>query len=263
MVHVPLYVSEKFAGKSGAGVFGDVVMELDWSVGEIVQAIKQHNIQDRTLVVFTSDNGPWLSYGEHAGSAKPLREGKGTMFEGGCRVPTIAWWPGKIPAGSSCDELAATIDLLPTISSLTGTKLPDHVIDGKDISPLLFGEEQAKSPHSSYAYYYNAGRLQAVRDREWKLHFPHHYRTLSGRPGGQRGKPVRYDNRDIGLELFNLKNDLGETTNVADQHPAVVAHLSDLADAVRADLGDKLQKIEGSGIRGAARLEEPAASAGE
>ncbi len=249
MVHVPLYVSEKFEGKSGVGLFADVVMEVDWSVGQIVEAIKKNEIQDRTLVVFTTDNGPWLSYGTHAGSAQPLREGKGTMFEGGCRVPTIAWWPGRIRAGSNCDELATTMDLLPTVAALTGASLPNHKIDGKDICPLLFEKEAATSPHQKFVHYYNGGELHAVRDREWKLHFPHRYRTLNGRNGGQGGSPVPYDSDQIGLELFNLKTDVGESTNVAAEHPEVVTRLQQLADAARRDLGDKLQHLRGPGVR--------------
>jgi arylsulfatase A len=131
MVHVPLYVSDKFKGKSGQGLFGDVVMEVDWSVGQILKQIRQDNLQDNTLVVFTSDNGPWLSYGDHAGSAGPLREGKGTEFEGGIREPTVMWWPGRIPAGATCNELASTIDILPTVAALIGAELPDHKIDGR------------------------------------------------------------------------------------------------------------------------------------
>ncbi len=113
MVHVPLHVSDKFRGKSQRGLFGDVVMEIDWSVGQILDALRKHKLDKNTLVIFTSDNGPWLSYGDHAGSAGPLREGKGTMFDGGCREPTVMWWPGKIPAGTVCRTPAMTIDILP------------------------------------------------------------------------------------------------------------------------------------------------------
>ena len=135
MVHVPLYVSEKFKGKSKRGLFGDVMMEVDWSVGQILQALRKNQLEKNTLVIFTSDNGPWLSYGDHAGSAGPLREGKGTMFEGGCRESAIVWWPGTIPAGTICKEPAMTIDILPTVSNLIEAQLPDHKIDGKDIMP--------------------------------------------------------------------------------------------------------------------------------
>lgn len=256
MVHVPLYVSEAFEGKSGAGLFGDVVMEVDWSVGQILNALKQHGIDDNTLVVFTSDNGPWLSYGDHAGSAVPLREGKGTMFEGGYREPTLMWWPGKIPAGTTCDELASTIDLLPTIAALIDADLPDHKIDGKDIRPLMFGEEGAVSPHEAFACYYAGGQLQAIRDRRFKLHFPHRYRTLAGREGGSGGQPVAYQQAKIGNALFDLKNDVGETTNVADQFPDVVARLEAAAEKYREDLGDSLNKRSGSGRRPPGRLQK-------
>lgn len=255
MVHVPLFVSKKFKGKSGAGLFGDVMLEVDWSVGEILKALRRNKIDEHTVVMFTSDNGPWLSYGDHAGSAHPLREGKGTMFEGGCRVPTVARWPGKIPAGSTCDELATTMDVLPTVAKLIGAALPSHKIDGKDISHLLFGVPGAKSPHEVIYQYYAGGQLQAIRDRRYKLHFPHRYRTLGGRLGGSGGRPVAYDEVEIGQELFDLKNDRSETTNVADTHPDVVQRLSDLAEQARAELGDALTNRTGSAIRPAARIE--------
>ena len=254
MVHVPLFVSDKFAGKSGHGLFGDVVMELDWSVGEVLRALKRTGNDERTLVLFTSDNGPWLSYGNHAGSAGNLREGKGTLFEGGIREPLIARWPGRVPAGVSCDEFAASIDILPTIAKLIGAELPGHRIDGLDISPLLLGQPNAKSPHDFYCIYYAGGQLQAVRDARFKLHFPHSYRTLDGRPGGRDGSPVRYASKKIGLSLFDLKADPGETNDVAAQHPEVVERLQRLAQAAREDLGDKLTKTQGNGIRPAARL---------
>lgn len=255
MVHVPLYVSEKFAGKSGAGLYGDVVMEVDWSVGRILDTLRKHQIEEDTLVVFTSDNGPWLSYGDHAGVAGPLREGKGTMFDGGCREPTVMWWPGKIPAGSSCREPAMTIDILPTVASLIGAKLPDHAIDGKNIWPLIGGDEGAVSPHEAYYFYYGR-QLQAMRMGKWKLHFPHGYRTLSGRQGGTGGKPVRYDQAKIGLALFDLENDIGETTDVQAEHPEIVTRMQKLADKMRKELGDS--RIRGEGTRDAGRLEQAA-----
>lgn len=254
MVHVPLFVSEKFKGKSKAGLFGDVVMEVDWSVGQILDAIRDNKLEKNTLVIFTSDNGPWLSYGDHAGTAGPLREGKGTEFEGGIREPTVMWWPETIPAGTTCNELASTIDILPTVASLIEAELPKHKIDGKVITPLLLGEEGATSPHEAFYCYYADGQLQAVRDRRFKLHFPHTYRTLAGRKGGTGGIPVGYSQGKIGLELFDLKNDVGESTNVADKFPEVVARLKKAAETARADLGDKLTKRKGSGIREPGRL---------
>ena len=185
MVHVPIFVSDKFKGKSGSGLYGDVVMELDWSVGQIIEALKRNDVDKNTLVVFTSDNGPWLNYGDHAGTAGPLREGKGTMFEGGYREPCVMRWPDKIPANTNCDEFATTMDLLPTIANLIGGELPaDRPIDGKNILHLLTGEPDAKSPHESFFCYYHR-ELQAVRDRRWKLHLPHKYRTLAGKEPGK------------------------------------------------------------------------------
>ena len=253
-VHVPLYVSDKFLGKSGAGLFGDVVMEVDWSVGQILQALKANKIDDKTLVIFTTDNGPWLSYGDHAGSAKPLREGKGTMFEGGYRVPTVMRWPGKIPAGTTCDELASTIDILPTVAGLIGAALPDHPIDGKDITPLMFGDPDARSPHDYFYCYYGGGQLQAIRDRQWKLHFPHAYRTLAGKPGGTGGIPANYSQATIGNALFDLKKDIGETTNVIADFPEIAKRLAAAAEVARQDLGDSLNKRVGKGIRPAGQL---------
>lgn len=254
MVHVPLFVSEKFAGKSGKGLFADVVMEIDWSVGEILGALRKHGLDDNTLVVFTADNGPWLSYGDHAGSAAPLREGKGTIFEGGLREPTVMRWPGRIPANTTCKELASTIDLLPTVAALIGAKLPEHPIDGKDIRPLLFGEADARSPHEAFYCYYD-GELRAVRDRRWKLHFAHGYRTLAGGAGGTLGRPAPYQQAKIALSLFDLDNDVGESTDVAKDHPDVVARLEKLAERAREQLGDQLTGREGNARRPVGRLQ--------
>lgn len=251
MVHVPLYVSDRFRGKSERGLFGDVMMEIDWSVGQILDTLRRLELDDNTLVIFTSDNGPWLSYGDHCGSAGPLREGKGTMFEGGCRESCVMWWPGQIPAGTQCSEPAMTIDILPTIAGLTGATLPDHTIDGRDIWPLISGEEGAVSPHEAYYFYYGS-QLQAIRSGKWKLHFPHQYRTMAGRPGGTGGIPTKYSQATIGQELFDLHSDIGESTDVADQHPKVVRRLSDLADVMRRKLGDR--NMQGSEVRPAGQL---------
>lgn len=251
MVHVPLFVSDKFRGQSGQGLFADVMLEVDWSVGQIMEAVRRQRLEQHTLVIFTSDNGPWLSYGDHAGSAGPLREGKGTMFEGGCREPTIMWWPGRIPAATRCSEPAMTIDILPTVARLIGAALPEHPIDGKDIWPLMSGAAGARSPQEAYYFYYG-NQLQAVRSGRWKLHFPHDYRSLDGQPGGRDGIPARYVNKSIGLALFDLEADIGETTNVAEQHPDVVARLQVLGEAMREELGDQQRK--GRGNRPAGRI---------
>lgn len=254
MPHVPLFVSEKFKGKSEQGLYGDVIMEIDWSVGEILKTLRERGIDERTLVIFTSDNGPWLSYGNHAGSSGPLREGKGTTWDGGDRVPCIMRWPGQIPAGSVCHELAATIDLLPTIAHLIGGELPEHPIDGQNIWPLMSGEPGAKTPHESYLFYWGR-ELQAIRSGDWKLHFPHTYRSLTGEPG-RDGRPAGYSQAKTDLALFNLKEDVGETTDLQDHHPDVVARLKQLADQARKELGDSARQIQGSGVRSPGRFQE-------
>jgi len=250
---VPLHVSDKFKGKSKQGLYGDVIMEIDWSVGQILSTLKRLGIDKKTLVIFSSDNGPWLSYGDHAGSAKPLREGKGTTFDGGQREPTIMRWPGKIPAGTICSEPASTMDILPTIAKLTGAELPAHPIDGKDIWPLMWGQAGARSPHEAF-FYYHGWALEAVRSGRWKLHLPHSYHTLGGRKGGTGGKPVKYEQVKIGLALFDLKKDVGEQHDVSAEHPDVVRRLLNLADEMREDLGDSAKKMTGKNRRPPGRI---------
>ena len=252
MPHVPLGVSEEFRGRSAQGPYGDVVAEIDASVGRILAALDEQGVRDDTLVIFTSDNGPWLNFGDHAGSAGPLREGKGAMWEGGARVPCIVRWPGRVPAGSVCDSLAATIDLLPTIVSLTGARLPERRIDGVDVTALLEGRPEAQ-PRRTYAYYYGAN-LIAVRRDAWKLVFPHEYRSYRGVEPGQDGYPGPYAQGRSGLELYDLAADLGETRDLAVDRPEIVRELEVLGDRVRADLGDRLRDVRGSGAREPGRL---------
>jgi len=247
MPHVPLFVSQKFAGKSGHGLYGDVIQEIDWSVGEILRALKRNGLDDNTLVVFTSDNGPWLLYGNHSGNALPLREGKATTFDGGVRVPCVMRWPGKIPAGSECREMAMTTDLLPTIAKLAGTNAPtDRIIDGKDIWPLMSGQPNAKTPHEAYYYYWDRG-LEAVRSGKWKLHFAHEYNQPN--PRGGDAKPGKIVKERIGLALFDLESDVSETNDLASKFPDVVERLHQIADQARADLGDSLTKRIGKNPR--------------
>jgi arylsulfatase A-like enzyme len=265
---VPIFASERFKGKSGRGLYGDVVEELDWSVGEILKALASNGLDDRTLVLFLSDNGPFLSYGTHAGSAGLLREGKLTTFEGGVRVPFLARWPKKVPAGRVSDELITGLDLLPTVAKLIGSGLPKAKIDGMDLSPLLLGEKEAKG-RPTFAYF-SGSELHAVRSGRWKLHFPHPYLSVDGTPG-RDGKPANYGKmkpesitesgihgiasrhgyrvEKIGLALYDLTADPGEKKDVAGGHPEVVKRLTAMADEVRRDLGDGLTGVKGTGLR--------------
>jgi arylsulfatase len=252
MPHVPLHVSDQFRGQIERGLYGDVIAEIDWSVGQILDALKRNGLDQNTWVIFTSDNGPWLSYGNHAGSAYPLREGKGTHWEGGTREPCIMRWPGKIPAGTECRDMLMTIDLFPTIARIIGAQPPPHPLDGLDVWPIISGKRGAKNPHDAYWFYYEVNQLQAVTsgDGRWKLQLPHTYRTLAGKPGGRDGAPVAYEQRQIAKpELYDLVNDISETTDVAARHPEIVKRLETEAEKARAELGDSLTKRAGSGIR--------------
>jgi len=249
---VPLFVSDKFKGKTERGLFGDVIAEIDWSVGQVLDTIKKHGLDDNTLVVFSSDNGPWLSYGNHAGSAGPLREGKGTTWDGGHLEPTLARWPGKIPAGSTCRELCGTIDILPTFAKLAGSQAPqDRIIDGRDIWPLMSGQPGAKTPHEAFYYYWAYG-LEAVRSGPWKLHLPHEYNSLAGE--GRDGQPGPYKKLKTDQALYNLADDVGEQKDVAAQNPQVIEQLLAIAEKARADLGDSLTGRAGANRRPAGQL---------
>ena len=247
MPHIPLGVSDKFRGKSEQGMYGDVMMEIDFSVGQILKALKKHRLGDDTLVVFTSDNGPWLNFGNHAGSTGPLREGKGTMWEGGARVPCIMRWPGHIPAGTVCDKMAATIDLLPTIAAITEAELPKEKIDGVNIRALLEGQKDA-NPRDHYYYYYGK-ELRCVRQDKWKLHFPHEYLSYEGVEPGRDGFNGSHVWGTTELALYDLENDIGERNNVAEKYPEIVQRLKVLAQKIREELGDSLTKHEGKEIR--------------
>ncbi|MEJ6731618.1 MAG: sulfatase [Opitutaceae bacterium] len=233
--HVPLLMGPNFEGKTERGAYGDVVEELDWSVGQILDTLDANGLRENTLVIFTSDNGPWLRYGNHGGSAGPLREGKGTHFEGGFRVPFVVSWPGTIPPGTVNTQFAATLDLLPTFAALAEAPLPpNRIIDGHDIRSLLLGEET--KDYKRTFFYYQGPNLNAVRKGKWKLIFPSRYtvweKGSDGIPGAKRTL------HPIPLSLFNLNTDVGETTNVAAQHPLIVDEIQALADAARLDLGD-------------------------
>jgi arylsulfatase A-like enzyme len=227
-VHTPIHPGVAFAGKSQNGRFGDWVEEVDWSVGQVLEALRSQGLDKDTLVVFTSDNGPWLIRGADGGSAGPLRGGKGSTWEGGVREPTIAWWPGHVPAGSVNDAVAGTIDLLPTFVSLAGGTVPaTPVIDGRDITPILLGQskESAREAH----YYFASYDLQAVRQGRWKLAIA----PQSEGMGKQAAKTP------AGMRLYDLDAEIGEQTDVAAQHPEVVAKLKALADKMAAEIGGK------------------------
>ena len=253
--HVPLFVSEKFKGKSGRGLYGDVIMEIDWSVGQILNALKANDLDENTVVIFTSDNGPWLSYGNHAGSALPFREGKGTAWEGGHREPFIIRYPNGLKGGRNIDTPVMAIDILPTLAEITGSALPDRIIDGKSVWKLLIGDSK-ESPQEAYYFYYRVNELHGVRYDKWKLYFPHNYRTMEGQQPGKDGLPGDYVYLDLKeIELYDLSVDLSETTNVAGNYPEVVKKIKQLADTMRNKLGDSLREMEGTEIRPAGTLE--------
>ena len=213
MPHVPLFASEKFRGKSKRGLYGDVIEEIDWSVGEILKTLKRLDLDDNTLVIFTSDNGPWLEFKENGGCSLPLRDGKFTTYEGGMRMPCIMRWPGTIPAGQVCSEVASTIDFLPTIATLTGAQVPqDRIIDGKSIVPLMQNAKSSKTPHKDFFYYREGAVLEAVRSGPWKLR--------------QAVPEDHEENQEVVVELYNLEDDISEKNNLAEKHPDIVKHLS-------------------------------------
>jgi arylsulfatase A len=252
MPHVPIFVSDRFKGTTGGGLYGDVIAEVDWSVGRILDAVSRAKLDDDTLVIFTSDNGPWLSYGNHAGSAGSFREGKGTTFEGGVRVPFIARWPGRISKGTVATLPANTIDLLPTLARLAGAPVPaEPIIDGRDIWPVLANARGAKAPRDAM-YFYWGNELHAIRSGKWKLHLPHPYQSLEH--AGSDGIPGKYVRREIALSLFDLERDAGETTNLVDRHPDAVKRLLEHAERARDDLGDSLTKRAGRNVRTAGAM---------
>lgn len=243
--HVPLYVSDKFKGKSNRGLYGDVIMELDWSVGEIIKSVEKNGLTENTIIIFTSDNGPWLAYGNHSGSALPFREGKGTAWEGGQREPFIIKYPKEIERGIVIDAPLMAIDILPSFAEVTKSKLPEELIDGKSGWSLFTGKT-TESPQEAYFFYYRVNELFGVRYGKWKLYFPHTYRTMDGQEPGKDGLPGEYKMVDLkDIELYDLDSDESETTNVAKSNPKVVAKIQKLANDMRTRLGDSLLEIEG------------------
>ncbi len=268
MPHVPIFASKPFQGRSKLGLYGDVVEELDASIGDLLKTFTDEHLESNTIVIFFSDNGPFLSYGTHAGKAEPYREGKLTTFEGGVRVPFIVRWPGRIPAGEVSNELITELDLLPSLVKLAGAKNPRKTIDGLDLLATLLGE--SSSSNRKHFAYYSGTELHAVRYGKWKLHFAHEYLTVNGPPGTD-GKPANYANmkplsitesgirgiasrhgykvQKLPQSLFDLDTDPGETTDVSDKHPEIVKRLAELAETYRSELGDRLTARTGKGVR--------------
>lgn len=243
--HVPLFVSDKFKGKSNRGLYGDVIMELDWSVGEIIKSVEKNGLTENTIIIFTSDNGPWLAYGNHSGSAYPFREGKGTGWEGGQREPFIIKYPKEIEAGVTIDAPLMAIDIFPSLAEVTNSELPDEVIDGKSAWSLLTGKTN-ESPQEAYFFYYRVNELFGVRYGKWKLYFPHTYRTMNGQTPGKDGLPGEYKMVDLKqIELYDLESDASEINNVAASNAKVIATIKKLADDMRTRLGDSLMGMEG------------------
>lgn len=243
MGHIPLGVSDKFRGKSEQGLYGDVMMEIDWSVGEINKALEKNNLADNTIFIFTTDNGPWINYGNHAGSAGGLREGKLTSWEGGQRVPFIIRWPGNTPEGTVCNKLACAIDLLPTFAAITGGKLSDNKIDGVDVTSLWKGDFKS-TPRETILYYFGKNNLNGVRKGNWKLVLPHTYNAYNAVPGndGHKGQKKRIAVEQP--ELYNMMRDPGERFNVIESHPEKVLELMKVVEKYREELGDLNVGIE-------------------
>lgn len=255
MPHVPLAVSDKFKGKSEQGLYGDVMMEIDWSVGEVLKTLRELGLEENTLVVLTSDNGPWANYGNHAGSAGGLREAKATTFDGGNRVPCVMYWKGKIQPGTTCNKLASNIDLFPTLAEISGAPLPQRKIDGVSLLPLIKGEKGA-NPRESFVYYYNKNDLEAVTDGQFKLVFPHKYVTYGAFVPGNDGQPGQLTNLQLyKAEMYDLCRDPGERYDVITQYPEEAARLMKIADRMREELGDNLTRQKGKERREPAFLQ--------
>ena len=246
--HVPLFVSEDFEDLTGNGIYADVITEIDYSVGRVLDKIEESGLTENTIVVFTSDNGPWLSYGDHAGSSGIYREGKGTTWEGGVRVPSIIKFPNGLKP-SIIDEPVMAIDWMPTFANITRSKLSKNKIDGKDIWPLLSGEVD-QTPHEKLYFYYRVNELHSIRMNNWKIQFSRTYRSLNGKAGGKDGIPVKYEMNHIDKnELYNLKDDPQERIDVYDKFPEIAEKMEELAEKARIELGDNLEAREGKGNR--------------
>ncbi len=248
MPHVPLAASPRFRGKSELGLFGDVIMELDWSIGEIMHALDKNKMAANTILIVTSDNGPWLRFGNHAGSAGGFRGGKMTVWDGGTRVPCIIRWPGKVDAGSVNSKLLTNMDILPTLLSITHAPQPKNKIDGLSFADLLFGRSD-KDPREVFYYYYNANSLKAVRYKHWKLVLPHQSISYTSDIHGKDGLPGAATRLDVKMALYDLAHDPGEAYDVQLQYPEIVKKILGFAEDARADMGDDLTGRKGKNLR--------------
>lgn len=249
MPHVPINASPEFKGKSKQGLFGDVIQEIDHHVGKIMQTLKEEGLDKTTMVIFTSDNGPWLNFGNHSGSAGGLREGKGTSFEGGQRVPCIIRWKGTVAPGLVSNQLSSTIDMLPTIATITGTAVSHNKIDGVDLSSILKGD-LVNNPRKTFLYYYRRNSLEAIRIDNWKLVLDHNARSYVNQAPGINGYPGKApENIPVSKALYDLRRDPGEVYDVKEFNPDIVKELELLAEEARADLGDEIQKRVGANNR--------------
>ncbi|HEY6955131.1 MAG TPA: sulfatase [Flavisolibacter sp.] len=254
MPHVPLAVSSKYKDKSGAGLYGDVMEEVDWSVAQIMNALKANGIANNTIVIFTSDNGPWLTFGNHAGNSGGFREGKGTAWEGGVRVPFIVNWPAEIKGGTICNNMMASMDILPTLMNICGAKQPQKKIDGVNVLPLLKGTTGA-NPRDEFVYYYDRCSLKGIRKGQWELTFPCISQTYKKASAiGNDGWPGKYATDSVRLALYDLRTDPGETLDVKDKYPEKVKELTEIAARYRNEIGDDLTKHAGTEVRPAAKV---------
>ena len=253
--HVPLFASSEFKGRSDYGLYTDVIEEIDNSVGLIIKSLKENKLDRNTIVVFTSDNGPWLSYGDHAGSTGIFREGKGTTWEGGQRVPCIVWYPNEIESNTVLSTPFMGIDWLPTFAKLTNSTLSKNKIDGKNIWENLTGKT-FEDPHEALFFYYHKNSLHAVRYGDYKMYFPHRYRTLNGKKGRDDGQPIKYEYVNLlSEELYNLKTDPSETKNIINDFPDLAKKITILANNKRKELGDDLTNVLGSEIREVGKID--------
>ncbi len=255
--HAPIAASKDFTPEKRRELYGSVMREIDWSVGEVLKALDETGAASNTIVMFSSDNGPWLSFGSDAGSSGGLREGKGTTFEGGVREPCIVRWPGHVPAAKVSDVPWMSIDLFATMAAIVGAPAPaaSRPIDGRDAQAVWSCAADAKPTHDAFLFYYHDNDLEAIRMGDWKLSLPRKSRTLDGKPGGDEGSETAYVEKPVALELFDLAADPTESHDVSAAHADVVARAMKFVEAARADLGDALTKQKGTGRRKPGRVE--------